>query len=146
MRPTKLTLDRQEKLIQAIKAGNTLVSACAYAGIHYSNFRRWMIEGETGESKLYCEFREAVLRAEAELEVALVSRWLSASKTNWRAAAEFLARRFPDRWSPSLQVNVQVEQRVEVELNLFCQAIAEDSEIPHDVKTRIFQKAAELSD
>ena len=32
-------------LIEAISEGNYYAVACNYAGIHYSTFRRWMVQG-----------------------------------------------------------------------------------------------------
>ena len=38
-RPTKLTPERQNRLVEAIQAGNYYKVACAAAGIDYSTFR-----------------------------------------------------------------------------------------------------------
>jgi hypothetical protein len=40
-----------------------------------------------------------VLTAEAKIENDIVGAWYEAAQTDWRAAAEFLARRFPRRWA-----------------------------------------------
>jgi uncharacterized Fe-S cluster-containing radical SAM superfamily protein len=59
-RPSKLTPEVQEKICNAIRAGNYYEAACAYAGIDYSTFRRWMIKGEKAKKGKYHEFCEAV--------------------------------------------------------------------------------------
>lgn len=112
-RPSKLTPELQQRLIQAISIGSSLASACAYAGVSYKVFREWMIRGERESSGKYCEFREAVRHAEARTEIELVAAWRSHCKTNWRACAEFLSRRFPDRWSPSHTVKLEVQKELE---------------------------------
>ena len=74
-RPSKLTPEVQERICQAIRAGNYYEAACAYAGIGYSTFRVWMIKGEKAKSGKYREFLEAVTRAEHEAEVRMVAQW-----------------------------------------------------------------------
>lgn len=110
-RPSKLTPERQEKLIQAIKAGNHLNVACAYAGIDYSNFRMWMRKGEAQKSGSYRDFHDAVKLAEAELEVKVVANWQKEIPNNWKAAESFLSKRFPDRWRGS---NMDLLQAIKV--------------------------------
>ena len=39
-RPSKLTPEVTKRLTEAIRAGNYYEAACAYAGIHYSTFRK----------------------------------------------------------------------------------------------------------
>ena len=41
-RPCKLTPERQKRLCEAIAAGNYYKAACAFAGLDYCTFRRWM--------------------------------------------------------------------------------------------------------
>ena len=74
-RPSKLTPEVQERICQAIRAGNYYEAACAYAGIHYSTFRKWMQKGETAKSGKFREFFEAVTRVEYEAKVRMVVQW-----------------------------------------------------------------------
>src|SRR5688500_14704222 len=99
-RPTKLTSEVQQRLVSAIASGNYLEPACAYAGIDYSTFRRWIERGEQAERGLYREFRDAIRRAEAEAEIRVVAHWQRQVPESWQASRDFLARRFPDRWGP----------------------------------------------
>ena len=161
-RPTKLTGEVQDRLVMAIRAGNYLETACAYAGIDYSTYRRWFKRGmdefervaEDRRRKIrqseegFCEFCEAVTRARAEVEmrnVALVQKAAmerDVTKTvttervvvtstgqvlpgpdgkpmrevttrtethrefEWRAALEWLARSFPERWGNKVRQEI----------------------------------------
>ena len=97
-RPTKLTPEVIKRLTEAIRAGNYYEAACAYAGIHYSTFRKWMQKGETAKSGKFREFFEAVMRAEYEAEVRMVALWQKHMPEDYRAIRDFLERRYPDRW------------------------------------------------
>ena len=134
-RPSKLTPIVRDKLIQAIKVGSHLNAACAYAGVDYSNFRRWMRKGESQTKGEFCDFRDAIRISEAELEIRLVATWQQAAANDWRAAAEFLSRRFPDRWASTQKFQVQLE----AELNAIYDKIENDPNIPLEYKKIIFE-------
>lgn len=96
--PTKLTPDLQERIVQAIRAGNYAQVAAAYVGISHQTFYNWLRWGEEqGEGK-YFEFFEAVHAAQASAEVRAVTHIQKAMPDDWRAAATFLERRHPERW------------------------------------------------
>lgn len=97
-RRSKLTPEVQERIIQAIRAGNYRETAAAYAGIHIGTFYRWLQKGERAKSGPYREFREAIERAEAEAEVRHVAIVAKAATDDPKAAMWWLERRFPDRW------------------------------------------------
>jgi transposase len=96
-RPTKLTAEVQERIVQAIRAGNYAEAACQAAGISPSSLYRWLARGQQ-EPGRYREFRQAVLRAEAEGEVHAVATVRRAMAEDWRAALAYLERRHPARW------------------------------------------------
>lgn len=145
-RPTKLTPEVQAKLLEAIRVGASLASACDYAGVDYSNFRKWMIRGEKEKCGKYREFHEAVRLGQGRLELEMVIAWRSHCKDDWRAAAEFLARRFPDRWSPTLQLQaklqVEMQQHIENEFNCFFEALMDDDVLSIEQKKRVLDIAA----
>ena len=98
-RPSKLTPEAQQKIVQAVASGNYLETAAAYGGITYTTFNNWMNRGEARESKIYIEFFEAVKKAEADAEVLRVARISkAANEGNWQADAWYLERRYPNRW------------------------------------------------
>lgn len=102
-RRSKLTPERKQKLVDALKGGNYRQTAALYAGIGVSTFYRWL---EIGEADLERdkqsperELLEAVKEAEAQAEIAaiaLISR--AAADGSWQAAAWRLERKYPDRW------------------------------------------------
>lgn len=104
-RPSKLTPERQEKITQAILAGNYFETACRYAGIGESTGYEWLARGEGKHARrkqnaLYAQFAEAVRQSEAQTEVRAVALIQQGLPKNPRLALDFLARRFPDRWGP----------------------------------------------
>lgn len=99
-RPSKLTPEVQDRIVQAVSAGNYQDVAARYAGIDPATFYRWMAAGaEPDAPDALREFREAVESARAQSEVraiALIQK--AASDGTWQAAAWFLERSHPHRW------------------------------------------------
>ncbi len=108
---TKLTPELQEALVQAIRAGNYAAVAVQYAGISRSTFYRWMQRGQRAKSGLYCEFFEAIRRAESQAEVRAVAILQGHMKDSWRAAMTFLERKYPDRWGRKDRLKIDIEPR-----------------------------------
>ena len=94
-----LTPELQEKLCEAIRAGNTYEVACKYAGISVMTAWRWRKKGEASKSGKYVEFVKAIKKAEAEFEAETLGTIKKASFETWQAAAWMLERRFPQRWA-----------------------------------------------
>jgi hypothetical protein len=115
-RPCKLTPELQQCLCDAIRAGSYYRPACGVAGVDYATFRRWMLRGRNARSGQFREFCEAVRKAEADAEVRMVAQWQSKIPADWRAARDFLARRFPRRWMPREARDVQHGGAVPVEV------------------------------
>lgn len=113
-RPTKLTPERRQRLVEAIEAGSYYETACTYAGIDYSTFRLWMVKGEAQKKGKYYEFFEAITRAEADAEAHAVEIWRAAMPNDWRAAQTFLERRYPQRWGRQTRLDITQEGRVQV--------------------------------
>jgi transposase len=98
-RPTKLTPALQQKICDAVRAGNYLETAAAFAGIDKTTFHRWMRRGARGSRGVYRDFSQAVEKALADAEtrdVALIAK--AAADGAWQASAWRLERKFPDRW------------------------------------------------
>ena len=85
MKPSKLTPDVHRQIIEFIKTGVRIKTACEAAGIAYSTHRTWMLRGEAEETRLkqagtkarkaekpYLEYMEAIKKARAELEAELL--------------------------------------------------------------------------
>src|SRR6266851_10025033 len=114
-RPVKLTAEVQKRLIEALTAGNYYQAACAYAGIDYSTFRRWMIRGKKAKSGPFREFCEAVRAAVAKAELAIVTLWRAECPGNYQACRDFLDRRHPRRWGKHEKMGVEVSGKLKVE-------------------------------
>lgn len=97
-----------KELIQVLQIGNYRSTACTYVGLSIDTFYNWMSRGKTDTDGVYFEFRHAVLRAEAKSEVAAVTAIRRAISTDPRAAFEFLARKFPQKWGRNNSLNVNL--------------------------------------
>lgn len=111
-RRTKLTDELQERLLQAIRAGNFQDTAARFAGLAPSTFYNWMKAGRLAQEKeatgeeltpeeyRLVEFLEAIEKARAEAEVRnlhLIQQ--AASGGTWQAAAWYLERSHPGKWA-----------------------------------------------
>lgn len=98
MAKLKLNDELQQKLCNAIRAGNYASVAAQYAGIGESTFYHWLAQGEKQQSGRYREFLEAVKKAESDAEIAAVAIIQKHQADNWQAAAWYLERKHYDRW------------------------------------------------
>lgn len=111
-RPSKISNEIKHKIITAIRAGNYIETASAYAGISKSTLYDWLRRGEREKQRAeenprykirkseqpFVDFSDAVEKALAEAEVRDVAIIGKASEEQWQAAAWRLERKFPDRW------------------------------------------------
>lgn len=79
-RKTLLTPERQRRIVELVKDGNHIVSACAHVGIGQSTFYRWLDQAQDYDDavqagqkpdpakRLYVEFRDKVALARALAE------------------------------------------------------------------------------
>ena len=120
-RPTKFSKERAQRIVDALKTGNTRRASAAYGGISEDTLARW-IESNAG-------FAEQVELAEAECEVAMAAiirkaalgQTVKKTKTtktaeatitvveevfeyDWRAAETWLKRRKRADWGDSIDV------------------------------------------
>lgn len=98
-RKLKLTPERIEMLCNALSVGVPRETACKAAGIGKSTFYRWMERGEAGRRGRFRELWEAVQAAETQAEMTAMETWRNGMLTDWRAAKEFLERRFPEKYA-----------------------------------------------
>ena len=94
-RPTKLTPEVHEIIINSVKAGMTYRLACVRVDIDESTLYRWLTAGETQVRGRYCEFRKDFQRAIADSAEVLLNQIRVKAYDDWRAAAFILERRFP---------------------------------------------------
>lgn len=91
-RRTKLTPERSQKIVDAIRAGNYREVAAQWGGIDIATFCRWMIDPR----EPYRAFREAVIAAECEAEVRAVAELQRTDDPKHREW--WLERKFYERW------------------------------------------------
>lgn len=110
-RPLKLSAKVQEDIVTAIRAGNYVETAAAFAGIDKKSLYTWLKKGARGEGKRFIEFLYAVKKAEAESELRSVATIENASRTSWQAAAWRLERKNWKRWGrkDSLEANIRTQ-------------------------------------
>ena len=106
-RPTKLTSEVQEKIVQALAAGNYLETAAAYAGVHRFTLHRWLKLGANAKSGRHRQFCDAVQTAMAQAEIRDVAIIGQAAGKQWQAAAWRLERKFPQRWGRKTYHDIQ---------------------------------------
>jgi hypothetical protein len=88
-RPTKRTPEREQRLLDALSAGNTIQHACRYADISDETYANW--------SRRSLEFLERVKKAQAEAIVRHVANIAKAARDGqWTASAWWLERRYPE--------------------------------------------------
>lgn len=99
-RTTKLTPETAAKITDAIRAGVWIRQAAEHAGISESSLYYWLERGKNPDEPdpRYSEFLEAVTRARAESEATAVAVLRRHMPDDWRAAAFYLERSFPERW------------------------------------------------
>lgn len=78
-RQTKLTPERQEKIINAIASGTYFETACTYAGISAACGKDWLMRGRgthptRPQQPIYINFVNAVEKAQADSEALRVAR------------------------------------------------------------------------
>lgn len=104
-RPTKLTTEIQERIVELLKAGNYVETACAVVGIGRTTFYDWLKKAEKStRANRYTRFRDAVRQAEAWAEARFVSIISKSAEKNWTAGAWWLERKYPERWSRDRKV------------------------------------------
>jgi hypothetical protein len=97
-RKPKLTDEAAKRILDAILMGATHATACRAARIGKSTFYSWLQKGEHEAGGLFRDFLDAVRRVEAQRECEALAHIAQAAEHDWRAAAWFLARRYPGRW------------------------------------------------
>jgi hypothetical protein len=92
-RPTKFDAEAEQRILMALRAGNTRKAASGYGRVDQDTLERWM--------KRYADFADRVKLAEAEAYVTVFTRLIAAVQAGEIAAMKFwLERRHPEEWGP----------------------------------------------
>ncbi len=104
-RPSKLTPDVQQRIVQAITIGTHRQDAAEYAGIDAATFRRWMTRGLEEPDGPYSEFRTAIVEAEARAKITAMGCITKAARDgDWKAASWWLQKKYPHQFSEQSQL------------------------------------------
>lgn len=126
-RPPKITATRVNAIVKAVEVGAPRTVAAEAAGIHEATLYRWVAQGEDPKAaRLYRELREALTRADAQVEVEALTAWKAAWQDDWRAAMEYLARTRPSRYGRRERLDIDV--RIQAQMRL----VAEQLGLPPD--------------
>ena len=97
-RKCKLTDEPVRRILDVLATGGTHRTACRAAGISTSTFYNWLERGEREPSGPFPDFLDAVRQVEAAREIEALASISKAAAVDWRAAAWYLSRRYPERW------------------------------------------------
>lgn len=103
-RPTKLSPEIADRIVQIVEAGNYREVAANLAGISPTTFRAWMRKGKEEADSDFGDFRRRVLKAEATAETNMVLAIAAKAGEDPKHAQWWLERKFPDRWGKKEQV------------------------------------------
>jgi hypothetical protein len=127
-RPTLLTPELADRIVQVVSAGNYLKTAAQFAGVGQSTLMGWLARGraaagqvqqgyDVGEEELpFLDFLERVTQAETVAEVSAVTHWRRAFPEDWRSARDYLARKRPEQWAAKTTIAISsedAERRIE---------------------------------
>lgn len=111
-RPIKLDDRHIERVIEALRAGNYMETAAAYAGISKAALYKYLALGREAREKesnggilsdqesKFAEFVDSVEKARADAEIRNVHLIQQAAQGGtWQAAAWFLERSMPGKWA-----------------------------------------------
>ena len=96
-RPTKLTPEVQQTIVNALAAGVYLETAAFAAGITRETLNEWLRNGAKFQTGVQKGFSDAVKKALASSELRHAATISVASQSQWQAAAWILERRWPQR-------------------------------------------------
>jgi transposase len=106
-RKPKLTQELIELLGTALQNGNYIETACDFVGINRATLYRWLQESEEDNAKpILKDLSDTVRKARAQAEMRNVLRIQKAADDSWQAAAWWLERSQPKKWSK--QTNVEL--------------------------------------
>lgn len=96
-RPSKLTPELQEKLLDAIEIGMTIERSCEYACINKTVFYDWIKKGKKQIKGKYRTFIDALEQADSQAEINLLQA--IQDDGGWKGKCWILERRFKERWA-----------------------------------------------
>lgn len=144
-RPTELTPDVRDRIVNALRNGTSRRGACRLASISFPTFYRWLERAENPDDpdhEWYAEFRNAAMQAEGEFENEALTVIRAGWMENPKLAIEVLRRRHPQDWNVGVQRHVHTldpgggsgqsdaisdEERLAEMVSAYAQGVAEGS-------------------
>lgn len=134
----RLTPELINMLCAMIEHGHYYSVACKALRISDSTFASWMRIGKTSATGVYRELYERVLHADAAAEHYALEKWRSHFDKDPRAAASFLARRWPERWGERKYIRIAVDKEIEAMLKEL------QHRLPEDIFTLVVNELASI--
>jgi len=100
--PPPVKAEKKEELLSNLREGMSIDAACAMSRIHRSTFYRWRKEDP--------EWLELSDHAMNLAEPVLLHKLKKAAEQDWRAYAWILERRWPRRWGPRQEIELNHNQ------------------------------------
>ena len=114
-RPSKMTKETKDKLIQALIGCCSIADACAYAEIAPSTYEAWKAKAnadkEEGRQSEFVEFVDDIARATSKAKPRLILLLSKAAERDPRTALALLARRYPNEWGEHNEMEVVHETK-----------------------------------
>jgi hypothetical protein len=107
----ELTSELIDEICEKVMDGNFPLTAAVACGVATPQYNEWIRLGNTEinsisegnklneKNAIYVHLVTQVATAEATAESRAVAFWQNHVSENWQAARDFLARRYPARWS-----------------------------------------------
>ena len=115
--PTKLTPEATEKIVNALRGGNYVEVAAAYAELDTTTLYDWLRKGRVDRKMgnpdtAHARFSLAIEKAMADAETTLAAliyraaRGQEGAQAQWQAAAWLLERKHPDKWGRRARLDI----------------------------------------
>lgn len=112
-----------DKILEAMRLGNTFAASCRQAGVSPDVAHDWRYRGRKDPEKFpeYAAWNEAIEQVKAEVQAEMVdvvrNTALSGAPNTWQAAAWYLERTDPEHWSRRDKVEIKNEGGPLVQVN-----------------------------
>ncbi len=117
----RLTQEGITTALRLCRAGLPDCQIAAVLGVRADTYSRWINHPKTENQT---QLSQALKKADAEREAALVTRIMRASDNTWQAAAWLLERRYPDRYAkPVRPVEDRTAERDDERIKGFIDAL-----------------------
>lgn len=133
----KLTPEVQQRIINALRAGNYVETASHLAGVGRASVYRWIERGRaalereeagdtlTDDEERYAVFAQEVEEARAAAMARNVTLVNTAAQTTWQAAAWWLERTNPQMWGRHLRAEVSGPEQGPIQVQVQRDALIE---------------------